>query len=213
MIRALGAIKVSSRRPTSLTRLILLALLSALPLLLTACVSGRARQDVPTAEPTPTTVPTLPPHPSPTGTPLTAVQAQGAATVVVFLQAYNAGQRDTALALLTEDITANDCDYRTDGVTEANGNVAVGAWLQARIADHDRLVLADVTFGTPETQTGMFAVGVGYEARMSDTLRALGFPTGIKPQLGTKVIATKTGERIHAFINGAAGGFCRPIPP
>ncbi len=188
-----------------------LALLAALPLLLSACTFGGSRQDVLTANLTPTTVPTPPPQPLPTGTPLTAVQAQGAATVVAFLQAYNAGQRDAALALLTEDINANDCDYRTGGVIEANGNVEVGAWLQARIADHERLVLADVTFGTPETQTGMFAIGVEYEARMSDTLRALGFPTGIKP-LSTKVIVTKTGEQIHAFVNGAAGGFCRTSP-
>jgi len=144
---------------------------------------------------------------------LTAVQAQGAATVVGFLQAYNAGQRDAALALLTEDVNANDCDYRTGGVTEATGKAEVGAWLQARIADHDRLVMADITFGTPETQTGMFAISVEYETRMSDTLRALGFPNGIKPQGATKVIVTKTGDRIHAFVNGAAGEFCHPSPP
>jgi len=59
----------------------------------------------------------------------------------------------------------------------------------------------------------MIAIGVGYERRTSDTLRALGFPNGIKARLATKVIVTKTGDRIHAFVNGSAGGYCRPSRP
>lgn len=184
-------------------------------LLVSGCALG-TRMPQNTAAPTPTIAASpisSPTNPSPTGAPLTAVQARGAATVVAFLQAYNAGQRDTALALLTEDVTASDCDYRTGGATEATGKAGVGAWLQARIMDHDRFVLADITFGTPEPQTGMFAIGVGYERRTSDTLRALGFPGGITPQLATKVILTKGGGRIQAFVNGGAGGFCRPAAP
>jgi len=82
--------------------------------------------------------------------------------------------------------------------------------------DHDQLVVAELIYGPMEWRephTGMFAIGVEYETRMSDTLRALGFLNGVQPQVATKVIVTKTGDRIHTFVNRSAGGYCRPSRP
>jgi len=52
---------------------------------------------------------------------------------------------------------------------------------------------------TPQSST---ALGVVYARRTSDTLRSLGQPDGIKPQLATKIILTADGKRIGAFSNG-----------
>lgn len=138
---------------------------------------------------------------------LTAVQSRATASVVAFLDAYNARELDRALALMTDDVRVFDCDYRAGRQTTAYGKEQAAAWLRRGAADHDTLVLTELYFGTP-TSAG-FAVAVSYERRTSDTLRSLGFPNGIAPPGATKVVVTNAGDRISAFVNGSANS-CRP---
>ena len=135
------------------------------------------------------------------------------ATLVAFLDAYNAGRVDAALALLTADVSVSDCDYRAVGVTFANGTEAARRWLLDRAADHDQLVLESIRNENPDPTTGSHVVAVAFTRRTSDTLRSLGFPNGIAPGLADKVVFTGTDDRIRGFANGPGGGsaeFCRP---
>jgi hypothetical protein len=137
------------------------------------------------------------------------------ATVVAFVDAYNAGRVDVALALVTEDASVSDCDYRSaSGVIVARTD-AIRQWLQDRAADHDQLVLESIANENPEPSTGSHVVAVSYAKRTSDTLRALGFPKGVGPRLATKVVFSTSDDRIRTFANGPGGGasdLCRPIP-
>lgn len=142
-----------------------------------------------------------------------APQARMVATLVAFLDAFNAGRVDAALALLTEDVVTSDCHYRGVRVTTADGTEAARRWLAERAVDHDRLVLESIANENPDATTGSHVVAVSYSRRTSDTLRGLGFPNGVAPRLLSKVIFTATGDRIRAFANGPFGGdqqLCRP---
>jgi len=152
-----------------------------------------------------------------TPTPLTfrnsATQARMVATLVGFLDAYNAGRVDAALAFLALDVTGSDCDYRTASSVSISGLDTARRWLQDRAADHDQLMLESVANENPDPSTGSHVVAVSYSRRTSDTLRVLGYPNGVSPRLATKVVFTTSDDRIHAFANGPGGGsseFCRP---
>jgi len=61
-------------------------------------------------------------------------------------------------------------------------------WLRKRFADHDRLTLARAADDNPGQPVGV--LGVWYARRTSDTLRSLGRPRGIVPQVGQKLVFT-----------------------
>jgi hypothetical protein len=127
-----------------------------------------------------------------------------------FLQAYNTGKFDAALALLDERIGISDCDYERVGVVAVAGKKDVGAWLQQRIADRDHLEVASIRNENPGEE---LVVGVEYANRSSDTLRRLGFSRGITPKVATKVIFRSNPTRIGSFANSPLGGdpnLCRP---
>jgi len=156
---------------------------------------------------------------APTPTPLTfhnsATQARMVATLVAFLDAYNGGRVDAAIALMTEDSNVSDCDYRAASGVLSAGTDAIRQWLRDRAADHDQLVLESVANENPEPSTGSHVVAVSYAKRTSDTLRTLGFPNGVGPRLATKVVFSTSDDRIRTFANGPAGGgsdLCRPTP-
>lgn len=135
------------------------------------------------------------------------------ATLVAFLDAYNAGRVDAALALMTENAGVSDCDYRAAANISASGTHAIRQWLSARAADHDQLVLESIANENPEPSTGSHVVAVTYARRTSDTLRALGFANGVVPRLATKVVFSASYDRIRMFANGPGGGawdHCRP---
>jgi SnoaL-like protein len=137
------------------------------------------------------------------------------ATLVAFLDAYNAGRVDAALALLTPDVVFSDCDYRAASSVTQNGLDGVRQWLTGRAVDHDQLLLESIANENPDSATGSHVVAVSYAKRTSDTLRSLGFPNGVKPETATKVVFTASDDRIRAFANGPPGGpspFCRAIP-
>lgn len=149
---------------------------------------------------------------------VTAGQARGVATVIAFLQAYNAGQRDAALALLTDDVVGSDCDYWEGRVILFEGKERATTWLRERIAEHDQLLLGAIEnahVDQREGGSGAHVVAVTYARRSSDSLRARGFPDGITPDVGTKVVFTRADDRIGAFANGPGGGpaeLCQPVP-
>jgi hypothetical protein len=136
-----------------------------------------------------------------------AAQAREVAAVVEFLRAFNAGRQGEALALFGDEPVVSDCDYRAARTAEFHGRAAVAGWLRRRAADHDRLTLAGISDENPEQPVGV--VGVEYERRTSDTLRALGFAAGIVPRVATKVVFTAEG-RIGRFVNGGGADLCRP---
>lgn len=140
---------------------------------------------------------------------MTAVQARAADVILAFFDAYNAGNVSAAVNLVTDDILLSDCDWARRSMVTASSKEDVAVWLRGRIADHDRFVVTELDFGQPR-EIGPFAVAVGFE-RTSDTLRSLGFRSGIQPRVGIKVVVTKDGDRLMAFQAGSTE-FCRDNP-
>jgi hypothetical protein len=145
---------------------------------------------------------------------LTARQASEVSVVVRFISAFNGRHLRAALALVTPSIGVSDCDYRRVAATEARGRLQVAAWLRLRFRDRDQLTVARISNANPDQPSGV--VAVDWAKRTSNTLRSLGFPAGIKPQLSAKVVfATTAPVRISRFANGPVGGspsLCRPQP-
>jgi hypothetical protein len=144
-----------------------------------------------------------------------APQARMVATLMAFLDASNGGRVEAALAILTDDVSISDCGYRPTRLITANGSAAARQWLSERAADHDQLVLESIRNENPDPTTGSHVVGVSYARRSSDTLRSLGHPNGVGPQIASKVVFTATDDRIRAFANGPFGGSlssCEPRP-
>lgn len=108
--------------------------------------------------------------------------------------------------LFAERSGVSDCDYRTGRVVGATGLHEIARWLRERASDRDRLEVARIFNENPDPETGGRVVGVQWERRSSDTLRALGFDGGIRPQVGAKVVFDQSGERLTKFANGPFGG-------
>jgi hypothetical protein len=151
----------------------------------------------------------------PTTFTLSARQADEVSVVVRFISAFKGRHLRAALALLTPNIDISDCDYRRVVATEVRGRRQVAAWLRQRFRDRDQVKVARIWNENPEQPSGV--VGVDWARRTSNTLRSLGFPAGIKPQLSAKVVFTATEPaRISRFANGPVGGSpsaCRPQAP
>jgi hypothetical protein len=155
--------------------------------------------DVPA--PTTTTVATAAPAqtPTPAASPPTTSNwgtigtgdAREVATVLAYLDAYNAGRLDETMALLADRPAYYACDYAGQGFTAvattamAGGREAVADWLRARFADHDHITLESLGVG-PNTR----AVAVRIRRRTSDSLRRLGFAAGTAPQATGKWVVT-----------------------
>jgi hypothetical protein len=75
-------------------------------------------------------------------------------------------------------------------------------WLRKRFADHDRLTLARAADDNPAQPVGV--LGVWYTRRTSDTLRSLGRPRGIVPQVGQKLVFTFDGGKTRFSTFGLA---------
>jgi hypothetical protein len=169
-------------------------------LVMAACSSGTA----PSAGPTTVSISVVT---------VLASDAPRVALVERFLVAFNAGDEKTVLALFNDAPVVSDCDYAKVSVVEFRGRSEVTAWLAARFADHDQLVPTVVSNENPDPASS--AIGVEFARRTNDTLRRLGFPHGVKPQLATKIRFTGSGEglRIETFANGPGGGpasDCKP---
>jgi hypothetical protein len=184
--------------------------------LLVACVPGSATAPTSGATSSPPPPGTSPSASASLETPgvftLSAIRARQVSTVVRMIDAYNAGRLDEVMPLLDDGINWSDCDYRTVALVALIGKTQVVSYLRQRLADHDQFTIADVWNQNPGPD-GAQTVGVDYRRRSSDTIRALGFPDGIRPALATKVIFDSTGDGITRFANGPGGGsteVCRP---
>ncbi len=144
---------------------------------------------------------------------LSAKKARQVATAVDLLDAYNRGSLNQVLALLDDGIGWSDCNYRSILVVNLTGKSDVARYLQLRFADHDRFEIGTIFNHNPDPETGARGLGIQYLRRTSDELRSLGFPSGIRPALASKVVFTDSDDHIVAFANGPFGGpreLCRP---
>lgn len=142
---------------------------------------------------------------------LRVVQAAQLTHVKGFIAAYNAGDVRSALSHFSQakPVGFSDCDYTTQQLVNGHGRVQLTAWLSRNIAQHDRLVIANVFDANPDQPLGV--LGVSFSRRSSDAIARAGRPNGITPTLGAKVIFDGAGL-ITEFANGPYGGapdFCR----
>ena len=161
---------------------------------------------------TPTTAPSASPYPTgnaaataeprPTSTLTFAVgadQARFIATLVRFVDAFNAEDLPGATALLTDDIVGGDCDYARHELIVFRNKSEATAWLRGRAADHDRLRIADIVNSNPDPLTGSRVVAVSWLSRTSALL-----PRPMGPHGAAKVVFSQDGSAIRAFNNGQA---------
>jgi len=144
---------------------------------------------------------------------LTAEQALEVAVFMNFIHAYNHGQLDQALALLSDNVGVSDCDYQTIKVVTFQGKSQVKEWLQQHMTDHDQLEVGRISNENQDPSSGQHVIEVTYSHRRSMTLANLGFKDGIIPMLASKVIFTTEPTLIQSFANGPYGGdltLCRP---
>jgi hypothetical protein len=138
-------------------------------------------------------------------------QAQEVAVTTAFVNAFNAHNLQRALATFVPNTIGSDCDYRHGRVVRFNGKREIKAWLRRRFADDDHLAIARI-FNDNAAQP-MGGLGIDWRTRTSATLRRMGFPRGIVPQLSAKVVFSRGfPPRIGAFANGPGGAdasFCR----
>ncbi len=129
-----------------------------------------------------------------------------------FVNAFNAHNLKQAVATFSQNANASDCDYSHVHVVLLSGKRAIAAWLRKRFADDDHLGIARVF--NENTAQAVGVLGIDWSLRTSKTLRRLGFPRGIVPQVVAKVVFTPGfPPRIRAFANGPGGGdrsICRP---
>jgi hypothetical protein len=148
----------------------------------------------------------------PTTFSLVARQAQEVAVTTRFVNAFDTHNLRLALATFAPSAAGSDCDYRRGRVVTFRGTQGVAAWLRSRFADGDYLGIDRVWNGNTESPVGVLAVD--WKIRRSATLRRLGFPRGIVPELSAKVVFTQGPRpRIKALGNGPVGGdpsSCRP---
>lgn len=130
-------------------------------------------------------------------------QATQVAAVMRFIQAYNAGHLDEALALLDKGIGWSDCDYTSGTQAVFRGKAKVAEWLRQRIADHDQLTVGAMFNGNPDPTSGANVVGVDFRRRTSDWLKQKGFRDGLEARLAAKVVFT---ELDPVLIAGFAAG-------
>jgi hypothetical protein len=130
-----------------------------------------------------------------------------------FIDAFNRGDSAALLGLLVDDPSVSDCDYTAAADVEFRGRDQVSQWIAARIADHDHLTVERIENGNPDPSSA--AIGVTFNRRSSDSLRALGFLTGIHPKSSAKIrfAGTGNGLRIEAFANGPGGGPAKLCAP
>jgi hypothetical protein len=130
-------------------------------------------------------------------------------TLIAFEDAYAAGNLEAVLALLTQDVTMNDCDYAVGQVVYVKGKDEAARLLRAKFSDHDHRQVGRIMneSGTPDV------VGVVWASRASDSLRARGFARGIRQQLQAKVVFSDGGGLIRNFADAGSSGpatECRP---
>jgi hypothetical protein len=138
------------------------------------------------------------------------------ARITALIEAYNRGDLETVLALVSDRIVWADCDYRAGTsvgvIAQSPSNKALLAtYLRGRFAEHDQLRIARLYNNNPDDSTGRVG-GIEYGIRTSDTLRSLGFPNGIRGPQNAKMVFDGDG-RIAGVSNASTPAQpqeCRP---
>jgi hypothetical protein len=123
-------------------------------------------------------------------------QARFVATVVRFVDAFNAEDVAGAAALLTDDIIGGDCDYGRREYIPFRGKEEAATWLRGRAADHERLQISEIVNANPDPTTGSRVVAVSWLSRTSAVLTP---PIG--PHGAAKVVFSQDGSAIRVFAN------------
>lgn len=179
---------------------------SGTPAVTTVQSPPRTVQTPAAASMTPT--PASSPAKAPTAAPvfnLNGAQAREVATVVEFLDAYNSGDVQSALALFADSpqVTYSACRYRTGETIGGTGKARVKAWLSEAATEHSRLTMGSIWNGNADQPVGILGLQVTRET--SDAISRLGYPTGISPALATNIIFDRSGK-ILTFASGSVGG-------
>jgi hypothetical protein len=123
--------------------------------------------------------------------------------VIELVEAYNAGEIEQVLGLLTDDAGWADCDYEADEDVVLEDKDEIRAWLEERVANHDQLEVARMFNGNPSSDT---VLGIEWGPRLSNELRALGFDTGIQPELSSVVsFSRENGQLLIRGFSTTAG--------
>ncbi len=121
-----------------------------------------------------------------------------------FLDAYDAGRYDDAIVYIDEHILfSGDCDYDSRKLYSISDHESATYWLKGRIADHDRIDIIRVV----DLQDGESTIGLEI-ARSSDTIRARGYGSAVRPRVPLFLRFSLDGHRITqlAFV------WSRPVP-
>lgn len=145
---------------------------------------------------------------------LDGAHARAVASVVGLIDAYNAGDLDGTLARLADNPAWSDCDYRAGkavAISRAAPRAEFISFLRARFADHDRLELGHIEYSSPEdVNANGIGLGVWFTRRSSDTLRELGYASGIQGPQRTKIALSTEGLIVGASLTASPTGTCRP---
>jgi hypothetical protein len=187
--------------------LAVVVLLAAMLAVSVAC-TGPETVSPPTPSPTKPAPPNTGPVSTGPGFHVDVGQAAAVSVLLDFLNAYNAGDLDTALQDLGPDPSYSDCDYSSQQVVEAHGLAQVTEELKRRFNDHSQIVWSQIGTDNP----GADALSVTVTRVKSDTLTRLGFRDGVAPSLAALVTFTAD-HRIAGFGLASVGGSadaCRP---
>ncbi|HEY8807506.1 MAG TPA: hypothetical protein VIN70_07985 [Candidatus Limnocylindria bacterium] len=113
-------------------------------------------------------------------------------TVRAFVDAYDAGRYDDAIAFIDERILfSGDCDYGSQKLYSISDHESATYWLRSRIADHDRIDIVQFV----DLQDGESSIGVDI-SRSSDTIRERGYGAAVRPRVPLFVRFSLDGRRI-----------------
>jgi hypothetical protein len=113
-------------------------------------------------------------------------------TVRAFVDAYDAGRYDDAIAYIDDRILfSGDCDYDGRKLYYISDHESATYWLRGRIADHDRIDIVRFI----DLQDGEATIGVEI-VRSSDTIRARGYGAMVRPRVPLWVRFSPDGRRI-----------------
>jgi hypothetical protein len=132
-------------------------------------------------------------------------QALQVSNLVRFLAAFNSGDINGALSMVSDDIFVGDCDYAKGETVNYRGRAEVINWLRERAADGDRIETEGFFNQSPDGN----AIGVIGVKRRSGALAIRRFPQGIQYE-GTPKVAFRSDGLIIGFVYGSAHNCRQP---
>lgn len=129
---------------------------------------------------------------------LTRAEVSKLAQASRFYAAYNAGELDVIMSLLSAQPRLVDCSYVTRALVTLDDRNAIAAYLRARFADHD-LWVVEFYGGNPSNPRDVVVLPL---QRSSGTLRALGAPGGVKREFPVLLYLVFDSDGTHIDVIG-----------